>query len=124
MEVSKKDMKKPLYYFVYPFVKIGDIVVSMFLGFLEIVGLAAKIVSLSFRLFGNIVSGGVLVAMLVLAMNDFTQSITSFMGGVQFPVVFPLLLYTQSFVVALIQAMVFSLLVAIFIRVSQLEVGE
>lgn len=117
-------MKKPLYYFVYPFVKIGDIVVSMFLGFLEIVGLAAKIVSLSFRLFGNIVSGGVLVAMLVLAMNDFTQSITSFMGGVQFPVVFPLLLYTQSFVVALIQAMVFSLLVAIFIRVSQLEVGE
>ena len=38
-------------------VKACDIVISMFLGILEIVGHIAKVVSLSFRLFGNIMSG-------------------------------------------------------------------
>jgi F0F1-type ATP synthase membrane subunit a len=46
-------------------VKTFDIIISMFLGALEIVGHGAKIISLSFRLFGNVTSGGLLMVMLV-----------------------------------------------------------
>jgi F0F1-type ATP synthase membrane subunit a len=42
---------------LFLFVKACDIVISMFLGVLEIVGHIAKVVSLSFRLFGNIMAG-------------------------------------------------------------------
>ncbi|MDF1682308.1 MAG: F0F1 ATP synthase subunit A [Patescibacteria group bacterium] len=38
-------------------IKFFDIVISLFLGLLEIVGHFAKIISLSFRLFGNVTSG-------------------------------------------------------------------
>ncbi len=102
-------------------IKLFDVVLSMFLALLDIVGLLAKIISLSFRLYGNMISGGVLLVLLVWAQWSFTQKMTEFMGGINFPVIFPLLLYAQSLLVACIQAMVFSLLVAIFIRVSQLE---
>ncbi len=110
-----------LSYAAFPLVKAFDIVLSMFLALLDIVGLWAKIVSLSFRLFWNIASGGVLLVLLVGAMSDMTQRMTGFMWGINFPIIFPLLLYAQSALVACIQAMVFALLVAIFIRVSQLE---
>lgn len=108
-------------YLAFPLVKIFDIILSLFLAVLDIVGLWAKIVSLSFRLFWNIASGWVLLVLLVWAMSDMTQRMTAFMWGINFPIVFPLLLYAQSALVACIQAMVFALLVAIFIRVSQLE---
>jgi F0F1-type ATP synthase membrane subunit a len=113
-----------LYLVFYPLVKVFDIILSLFLSFLDIVGLFAKVVSLSFRLFWNIASGGVLLVLLYWALNDFTQKMSTFMGWIHFPIIFPLILYVQSTLVACIQAMVFALLVAIFIRVSQLEASQ
>jgi F0F1-type ATP synthase membrane subunit a len=36
--------------------KFGDIIISLFTGMLDIVGMIAKIISLSLRLFGNMSS--------------------------------------------------------------------
>ncbi len=113
--------KSRLSVIIYPIVKSFDIILSIFLSLLDIVGLVAKIISLSFRLFGNIISGWVLLVLLVGALSDFSQKMTAFLWGINFPILFPLILYAQSTLVACIQAMVFALLVAIFIRVSQLE---
>lgn len=40
-----------VYYPLKTFTKIADIIISLFLGFLDIVGTLAKVISLSFRLF-------------------------------------------------------------------------
>ncbi len=121
LELQKGSMNHILYWIVFPLVKIFDILISFFLSFLDIIGLFAKVISLSFRLFWNIVSGGVLLAILIVALGNFTESLTSFMGGIHFPVILPLIVYAQSLLIAVIQALVFSLLVAIFMKVSQGE---
>ena len=121
MTLQKSSMKKIYFYMFAPFVKAFDIIISLFLGVLDIIGLFAKIVSLSFRLFGNIVSGWVLLTMMIVGLSQFTEKFTSFFGWVSFPIVLPLALYAQGLLVACIQAMVFALLVAIFIRVGQGE---
>jgi len=90
----------------------------MFLAFLEIVGLLAKIVSLSFRLFGNMTSGTVLLGMLVVGTSALTEQWTGFLGGFNFPIILPILVYLQEMLVALIQAIVFPLLVAVFMKVA------
>lgn len=118
---SAQGEKSKYYYVVYPIIKIFDIILSLFLSFLDIIGLLAKIVSLSFRLFGNIASWGVLLVLVFWALWDMTEKISWFFGGINFPIIFPLLIYLQGALVACIQAMVFALLVAIFIRVSQME---
>jgi F0F1-type ATP synthase membrane subunit a len=59
--------------------------------------------------------------MLLLGMASLSQSITGFMWGINFPIIAPLIVYTQSLLVAVIQAMVFPLLVAIFIRIALTE---
>ncbi len=102
-------------------IKMADIIISMFLAFLDIIGLFAKTISLSFRLFGNIVSGWILISMLMIWLSSVTANMTEFIWGIHFPIILPLVLYLQGLLVAGIQAMVFPLLVAIFIRVSQLE---
>lgn len=56
MTVERKKMKAYVYYPLTTLAKVFDIVVSLFLGFLNIVGLFAKVISLSFRLFGNMTS--------------------------------------------------------------------
>jgi F0F1-type ATP synthase membrane subunit a len=48
---------------------------------------------------------------------------TAFIGGIDFPIIAPIIVYLQAFLVACIQAMVFPLLVAIFIRMASLD-GE
>ncbi|MFK7779940.1 MAG: F0F1 ATP synthase subunit A [Candidatus Gracilibacteria bacterium] len=98
-------------------VKMFDIIISLFLGVLEIIGHFAKIISLSFRLFGNMTSGGILLAMLIAAMS----SISVFLFGINFPVVGPVILYLQEILVAFIQALVFPLLIAIFIKVAKVH---
>ena len=77
--------------------------------------LIAKIISLAFRLFWNMTAWTVLLAMIVVSTSDFTTDIFGF----SFPVIIPVLIYLQEMLIALIQAIVFSLLVAIFIRVSK-----
>lgn len=98
-------------------VKFFDIVISIFLGVLEIIGHIAKIVSLSFRLFGNIMSGGLLLGMLVAGVSALTVSLT----GIEFPIIGPVIIHLQGMLVALIQALVFPLLIAIFIKVAKVH---
>lgn len=103
----------PLYWLV----KIFDIVISVFLGVLEIVWHLAKLISLSFRLFWNVTSGWLLLSMLVAAMSALTISIFN----VNFPVVAPIIIYLQEILVSFIQALVFPLLIAIFIKVAKVH---
>lgn len=119
MKITKWSMKNIYFYLLFPLVKTFDILISLFLGFLDMIGLVAKVVSLSFRLFGNIISGGVLLTMMIVGLSKITEGFTQFLGGISFPIILPLALYAQGMLVAGIQAMVFALLVAIFIRVGQ-----
>jgi len=83
------------------------------------IGVAAKVVSLAFRLFGNMTSGTVLLAIAVAGMSGLTEEFTKALGGFAFPVVIPVIIYLQEILVAGIQAMVFALLVAVFFRIAQ-----
>ncbi|RKW23185.1 F0F1 ATP synthase subunit A [Candidatus Gracilibacteria bacterium] len=96
-------------------VKILDIIISVFLGLLEIVGHIAKIISLAFRLFGNMTSGGLLLAMLVVGLAGLTSNLI----GIDFPIIGPIVIHFQGMLVALIQALVFPLLIAIFMKVAK-----
>lgn len=98
-------------------IKAFDIVISLFLWVLEIVGHLAKIISLSFRLFWNVTSWGILLAMLYGALNAVTGDLLTF----EFPLIVPILLYAQELLVAFIQALVFPLLIAIFIKVAKIH---
>lgn len=110
-------INKYIDYPLFILIKFFDIVISLFLWILEIVGHFAKIISLSFRLFWNVTSWWLLLTMLVawiwaLTLNNFWFS---------FPVLLPIIVYLQEILVALIQALVFPLLVAIFIKVAKVH---
>lgn len=82
---------------------------KFFLGLMEFVGEIAKIVSLSFRLFGNIFAGEVLGAVVLFLVPFFV----------------PLPFMFLSLLAALVQAFVFSVLTLVFIfMASNLEVSE
>lgn len=115
LEVERKNKHIVLYVLLAIPVKFFDIVISMFLWMLDLVGLLAKIISLSFRLFWNMTSGWVLLAMTIVMMS----SITNDWFGFSFPIVIPVFIYMQEILIGLIQALVFSLLVAIFIKVAR-----
>lgn len=108
---------------VFLLVKAFDIVISVFLGMLEIVGHLAKVISLSFRLFWNVTSGGILLWMLFWAViwaTTFMSGIT-WVEGDGLPILAPVILYLQELLVAFIQALVFPLLIAIFIKVAKVH---
>jgi len=121
IEIERGKLSATVYYPLATVAKIWDIIISLFLWFLDIVGIFAKVISLSFRLFGNMTSGTILLGMLIVGVSSMSQSMTQFMWGINFPVIFPLLVYAQWLLVAVIQAMVFPLLVAIFIRMAEME---
>ncbi len=120
---EKGNLPKYIDYPVYGLIKAFDIIISVFLWLLEIVGHAAKIISLSFRLFWNVTSGWILLWMLFWAI----MGVTWFMEGITwinwdgFPILVPIILYLQELLVALIQALVFPLLIAIFIKVAKVH---
>lgn len=118
ISVEKWSVNKYLYYPLAFLAKSFDILISVFLALLDIIGLAAKVVSLSFRLFGNMTSGTVLLGMLVVGMSAMTTQWTGFLGGFNFPIILPVLVYLQEMLIALIQAIVFPLLVAVFMKVA------
>ena len=95
----------------YGCAKICDIILSIFLGLLDIIGLFAKVISLSFRLFWNMTSGTVLLGITIVGLSGATQN----WFGFDFPLGLPVLVYLQEILVGVIQAFVFALLVAIFI---------
>lgn len=96
------------------FIKIGPLfkmksikelpmlLLDIFLGILDIVGEFAKIVSLSTRLFGNVLAGGIIIA-IISGVTAYTQFVA--------PIPF-LILSTLS---GLVQAFVFTMLSIIFI---------
>lgn len=112
--IEKGNMSKWVYYPVWLIAKLFDILISLFVGALDIIGNFAKVISLSFRLTGNMMSGTILLGMLVVGLKGLTSAMTGF----DFPVLFPLLIVLQGVLVAVIQAFVFALLTAIFIKVA------
>lgn len=89
-------------YFVNPF-KHGPFL--SFVGFLELFGEVAKLVSFSFRLFGNVFAGEVLLIVIASLV----------------PFVAPLPFYFLELFVGLIQAFIFSVLTLVFMRVATAE---
>jgi F-type H+-transporting ATPase subunit a len=81
--------------------------IFFFVGVLEILSDVSKILSFAFRLFGNIFAGEVLLAVMAFLM----------------PFIVPLPFLTLELFVGFVQALVFSMLTAVFISVS-LSHGE
>ena len=76
--------------------------IYFFLGFLEIISELSKILSFAFRLFGNIFAGEVLLAVIAFLM----------------PFIVPLPFLALELFVGFIQALVFSMLTAVFLNVA------
>jgi len=93
VEISKKVFKEPAIIMVNT--------IKVFVGFIEIVGEAAKVASLSFRLFGNVFAGEVLLASMAAISAFFL------------PIPFMFL----EIMVGLIQALIFAMLILIYLTV-------
>ncbi len=94
MEIPKKFKKDPTVLFINP--------IQVMVGFLEIVAEFAKIASLSFRLFGNVFAGEVLLASMMAIAAFFL----------------PLPFIFMEIFVGFIQALVFAILVLVFVSMS------
>lgn len=94
LEIPKKVIKDPAVLIVNP--------IKAFVGLVEIVGEIAKVASLSFRLFGNIFAGEVLLASMA--------AILAF--GLPIPFMF------LEIVVGLIQALIFAMLILAYLTMS------
>ena len=80
--------------------------IHFFVGLLELVGEFAKVLSFSFRLFGNIFAGEVLLVIIMALV----------------PVLIPLPFIFLEYFVGFIQALVFAMLTLIFLKVATTEV--
>lgn len=94
LEIPGKIMKDPMIIFINP--------IKFFVGFIEIISELAKIASLSFRLFGNVFAGEVLLASM--------SAILAF--GVPIPFMF------LEILVGLIQALIFAMLILTYLTIS------
>lgn len=116
--IEKDNKPDFIYYPLWILVKAFDILISLFVGILDCIWHIAKVISLSFRLTGNMMSGTILLGMLVLATSSLTQMLIE---NLQFPIILPLLIVVQGLLVGTIQAFVFALLTAIFIKTATEE---
>ena len=116
--VERENKSVWVYYPMWVVVKIFDIVISLFVWVLDIIWNIAKVISLSFRLTWNMMSWTILLWMLVVGLNALTNTIVNW---IDFPILFPLIVVLQWLLVAVIQAFVFALLTAIFIKVATEE---
>lgn len=91
------------------FGKIWDIVVGVFIGIIEIAWEISKILSLSLRLFWNILAGMVLLWLIVLATNSIFSV----------PAILPLIVVFFELFVGFLQAFVFSMLVLVYFKIAQ-----
>lgn len=76
--------------------------ISFVVGILELVGEVAKVISFSFRLFGNVFAGEVLLIVITFLV----------------PYIVPLPFYFLEVVVGLIQAFIFSMLTVVFLKMA------
>jgi len=93
-EIPKKFLKDPTIIIVNP--------IKVFVGVIEIVGEAAKVASLSLRLFGNIFAGEVLLASM--------SAILAF--GIPIPFIF------LEIIIGLVQALIFSILILAYLTMN------
>ncbi len=82
--------------------------ITFFASFLELISEGAKIISFTFRLFGNVFAGEVLLTVITFLL----------------PVIAPLPFYGLEIFVGFIQALVFSLLTLVFINTATIAHGE
>lgn len=94
LEIPKKIKKDPTILIVNP--------IKAFVGLIEIIGEIAKVASLSFRLFGNIFAGEVLLASMA--------AILAF--GLPIPFIF------MEIVIGIIQALIFSMLILAYLTMA------
>jgi len=118
--IEKWDMHPAIFYPAWVLIKTFDIIISLFVWFLDIIGILAKVISLAFRLFGNMLSGTVLLTVLMVWL----WSVTASSFGVEFPIIAPIILIAQGLLVACIQALVFPLLLAIYVKVARMGSEE
>lgn len=90
-------------------------VIFFIVGLIEVVSIAFRPVSLSFRLFGNIFAGETLLHLMAelgkdLGLGQFLAFITR--------VILPLPFYFMELLVGLVQAVVFTLLCAVYVQLS------
>ncbi len=100
------------------FLKVLLIPIFIFVGLIEIISIVFRPISLSFRLLGNVYAG----ESLLHAMNQIGSllglgGVASFLLGI----VVPLPFYFLEILVGLIQAIVFTLLCAVYIQLSTAE---
>jgi F-type H+-transporting ATPase subunit a len=112
MFAPKGDLKGTLWYVLLP--------LFIFVGIIEVISIAIRPVSLSFRLFGNIYAGETLL-----------HTMSSVGAGLPPPInwisliLFPLPFYFLELLVGLLQAFVFAMLCAVYIKLStEHEGGE
>jgi F-type H+-transporting ATPase subunit a len=107
----KGDLKGALWYVLLP--------LFIFVGLIEVISIAIRPVSLSFRLFGNIYAGETLL-----------HTMSSVGAGLPPPInwlsliIFPLPFYFLELLVGLLQAFVFAMLCAVYIKLSTDEGGQ
>lgn len=82
--------------------------INFFVGILEIISEVAKIISFSFRLFGNIFAGEVLLIVVYFLV----------------PYILPLPFMFLEIFVGFIQALVFAMLTLVFLKIATLETGH
>lgn len=87
---------------------ISSGLIALFVGFIEFISEFIRLISFSFRLFGNIFAGGVLL------------SVAAFF----FPVVLPVPFMLFEIFVAFIQAAIFSMLTLFFLKLALMEAAH
>jgi F-type H+-transporting ATPase subunit a len=100
LEIPKKIKKDPAVILVNP--------IRAFVGVVEVIGEAAKVASLSFRLFGNIFAGEVLLASMMAL----------------FAFILPLPFIFLEIIVGIIQALIFSMLTLVFMTIATQDHAE
>jgi F-type H+-transporting ATPase subunit a len=101
----KGDLKGALKYALLP--------LFLFVGVIELVSIAIRPVSLSFRLFGNIYAGETLLHTMQTLANSLPPPINWIAV-----ILFPLPFYFLELLVGLLQAFVFAMLCAVYIKLS------
>ncbi len=97
MEIPRKIVKEPTVILVNP--------ITFFVGIIEIVGEIAKVASLSFRLFGNVFAGEVLLGSIAV------------MAAYLVPLPFMFL----ELIVGVIQALIFAVLTLVYFTIASME---
>ncbi len=97
LEIPKKVIKDPMVLLVNP--------IKAFVGLIEVIGELAKVASLSFRLFGNVFAGEVLLASM--------SAILAF--GIPIPFIF------LEVLVGFIQALIFAMLILTYLTINTTE---